>query len=240
MNSRICIGPIGAPSEARWSFRRSTSVNHLVPGFGTPSYPLQLAVTASVAHQVLIRVGCNLPPCIALLETHNPLYLSHLLFASPRLAAPRLASRPHMDRDLQHMLSAAVLAGSANVVQQLLEQGADVNLGDLLHMAASANDVAVATTLIRNGAYLNMPGRLYDDTPLLAACRRGHMEAARVLLDAHADVDAADSGGTTSLHLAAKLRHVGLAIMLIRTYGADKSATNVRHAVVTPTRSSAD
>jgi ankyrin repeat protein len=60
-------------------------------------------------------------------------------------------------------------------------------------------------------------------TPIHAAVSAGRLEAARVLLDAGADVNAAEHGGYTALHLAAGNGDEAL-IRLLLERGADPTA----------------
>ncbi len=64
------------------------------------------------------------------------------------------------------------------------------------------------------------------ETPLHAACQRGHQECARVLLDGgRCDLDAQDRWSNTALHLAVKRRRAGAAMMLLHA-GADFDLLN--------------
>lgn len=57
-------------------------------------------------------------------------------------------------------------------------------------------------------------------TPLIAACRRGRTEIARLLLQSGAAVDATESKGWTALHLACRRGHVDTVEILL-AHGAD-------------------
>ena len=57
-------------------------------------------------------------------------------------------------------------------------------------------------------------------TPLYIACDKGHVDAARLLLDKGAEVDRADEDGRTPLFVACFKGHVGAARLLLDK-GAD-------------------
>jgi hypothetical protein len=59
-----------------------------------------------------------------------------------------------------------------------------------------------------------------DRRPLWRACKGGHTEYARVLVDHRADVNAKSSHGASALHAAAYLHRLGLAELLVQN-GAD-------------------
>ena len=51
-------------------------------------------------------------------------------------------------------------------------------------------------------------------TPLLIACQKGHVDAARLLLDNGADVDRATEDGATPLHMARSQGHAAVGALL--------------------------
>lgn len=111
-------------------------------------------------------------------------------------------------------LGIAVLDGSLEMVKCLLDAGADVNGPDgerrtPVFFAASASGVTsgqleLLKILLERKADVNVVVGYEKRTPLLEACRYPATcaEAIRELLDAGADVHAADSGGNTALHFA--------------------------------------
>ncbi len=84
--------------------------------------------------------------------------------------------------------------GDAEVVEALLDSGADINARDeqnqtALHKAASRGHTPVVKLLLERGADVNAKN-LFGQTPLLAPLQRGSLETVRVLLNAGADIEA--------------------------------------------------
>ena len=106
------------------------------------------------------------------------------------------------------------------LVQELLERGADANATNrygmsALYQASRVGDAAMIATLLEHGADANaaMPE---GDTPLMLAARSGSVVATRQLLDAGADVDATESfHGETALVWAAGENHADIVDLLI-------------------------
>jgi ankyrin repeat protein len=108
-------------------------------------------------------------------------------------------------------LQIAVRLGQAEMVQLLLEHGADVSSTDSLGCTPlhRPHDEAVALLLLQHGA--DTSARDNDgETPLDTAARRGHEAVAKVLLQHGADVSATDTLGMTALHWAAFCGYVGV------------------------------
>lgn len=90
-----------------------------------------------------------------------------------------------------------------------------------LMMAALKGEMALCQLMIRKGADVNKPGW----APLHYAATSGHLEIMRLLLDAHAYIDAASPNNTTPLMMAA---HYGtpVAVKLLLEAGADPMLKN--------------
>jgi ankyrin repeat protein len=119
----------------------------------------------------------------------------------------------------------AAQEGAADVVEALLQAGADVNKvdedGDApLTVAASA---PIAAMLIERGADVNWANR-FGATALWLAAKGGRVDVVKVLLQAGADVNKADENGDAPLTVAAS---AAIATMLIER-GADVNAANRR------------
>jgi uncharacterized protein len=144
------------------------------------------------------------------------------------------------------VLMTAARTGSAPVIRALLNRGADPNASDRVEgetpliWAVSENHPEAARALIEAGADVDrrsapsslpklnfgtsgiVPMALPKGafTPLMYAARQGAIDAARVLLDAKADVNATDPDGTTALVIAIINAHYDLGALLL-TRGAD-------------------
>jgi ankyrin repeat protein len=153
-------------------------------------------------------------------------------------------------RDGETILMAAARTGSPEAVKLLLDRGADVNareqtLGEnALMWAAAENHPEAVKLLIARGADVNVRtsnlawskdrfglegvltilphGRW---TPLMYAARQGSLEAARVLVDAGAEVNALDPDRSTPAIIATINGHYDVAAMLVER-GADPNITD--------------
>ncbi len=88
----------------------------------------------------------------------------------------------------------AASKGDSEVVEALLDSGADINARDeqnqtALHQAASKGHTPVVKLLLKRGADVNAKN-LFGQTPLLAPVYRGSLDTVRALLSAGADVEA--------------------------------------------------
>lgn len=71
----------------------------------------------------------------------------------------------------------------------------------LLHMAAAQGDLAALQYLVRTyDGDIDIPSQDCEETPLLCACRAGHLECARFLLSCGADPDGCRLGQESPLH----------------------------------------
>jgi ankyrin repeat protein len=103
-------------------------------------------------------------------------------------------------------LSIAAINGNAEIVNELLERGADLTIGDIdksqpIHFAVVNGSVRVAELLLKKGASINdRDGN--GNTPLHFAMAIGKLEIARYLLGNGADANARNTDGMTPLFLA--------------------------------------
>lgn len=107
-------------------------------------------------------------------------------------------------------------AQSIDMVQLLLDYGADIHLTDERGMDAlqDQDDPEVAAYLIEAGAQVN-PDKGQAGAPLHEAARDGNLEMMRLLLQRGANVDQAMSWGETALMKAAELSFVeGVRLLL--------------------------
>jgi len=148
-------------------------------------------------------------------------------------------------KDGETVLMAAARTGSPRAVQMLIESGAPVDarearMGETALMwAVAENHPEAAKLLIARGADVNartsdlkfpkdrfglegvltiLPHGRW--TPLMYAARQGSLEAARVLVDAGADVNALDPDRSTPAIIATINAHYDVAAMLVER-GAD-------------------
>lgn len=122
----------------------------------------------------------------------------------------------------------AVKTGRTDIVQTLLEGGADPDIrqGDgatALHHAAHQNDVDSARLLIEAGATVSVSNEL-GATPLWLAATNGSAVMVERLLDAGADPNVALIMGETSLMTAARGGHLET-VRLLLSRGAKVNAT---------------
>ncbi|EWZ97237.1 hypothetical protein FOWG_01734 [Fusarium oxysporum f. sp. lycopersici MN25] len=98
--------------------------------------------------------------------------------------------------------------GYHNVLELLLQSGADVNVSDVdghtsLHLASYGNFIDVVEILIQKGAGLDIKSAS-GKTPLHCCSYRGHFRVAQLLLQNGAGVASKDNFGRTPLHHACR------------------------------------
>lgn len=139
-----------------------------------------------------------------------------------------------MDGNGHSPLCLAAALGHAEAARLLVDRGASVkedeacweenplhHAGDPLRAAASGGYTDTILLLLERGARVNEPG-LGGDTALHAAARRGHVQAARVLLAAGTPMKA-DEHGDTPLHEAVRSGNAE-AVRLLLAAGAKADA----------------
>jgi ankyrin repeat protein len=127
-------------------------------------------------------------------------------------------------------LQVAVQMGHTDVVQVLLEHGADVsaafNGNTPLHLAANYAHAELVKLLFQHGADVSATDA-NGCTPLHKAAKQGHAESVKVLLQHGADVSATSNRGLMALHEAAYHGHAEVAKVLLEN-GADVLATSMQ------------
>jgi ankyrin repeat protein len=109
----------------------------------------------------------------------------------------------------------------ADVVELLLEYGANVNVQDNdkktpLHIACCKNDFKIAELLLEHGANVNVQSKKGGNTPLHYACRRGNVETVKLLLEYGADVNVQNKDEVTPLHIVCKRNNIEIVELLLK------------------------
>ncbi|HYR41817.1 MAG TPA: ankyrin repeat domain-containing protein [Terriglobia bacterium] len=201
--------------------------------------------------QLLIRAGANVKAAnrygvtpISLAATNGNATLVEALLkagADPNTALP----------ESETVLMTAARAGSADAVKALIAHGANVNAREkwqdqtALMWAAGENHADAVKALAAAGADLNAHSRVlnfpeykYETngmavfllphggwTALMYAARENAIDAAAMLADSKADLNAVDADGTTALELAIINLHYDLATLLLNK-GADPNVAD--------------
>lgn len=104
------------------------------------------------------------------------------------------------------LMNACSFTGAANIVQLLLEHGADVdaeadNGDNVMHIAASYSDEATIRLLVAHGCNVNCTTNA-NWAPIAYATASNNVSAFATLMEYNAKVDITSTDGTTILHLA--------------------------------------
>lgn len=121
---------------------------------------------------------------------------------------------------LDEMLSLACRQGKQDIVELLLESGANVNhrnkAGNTpLLEACSQGHVSIARLLLDRSADIDAPTETTYDSALTWACTLGNVEIVRLLLDRKAGVEHRTKDGCTALMFAALAGHEKVAKLLL-------------------------
>ena len=115
---------------------------------------------------------------------------------------------------------AEVKAGRTKVIELLSEQPKNASPSHNLWKAAATGDLSAIKDALGDSADLNALDSQSGITPLGWAALNGQAEAAKLLIEKGADVNARNRDGTTSLHSAAFLGRIGTVKLLLEN-GAD-------------------
>ena len=126
---------------------------------------------------------------------------------------------------LDEMLSLACRQGKQDIVELLLESGANVNhrnkAGNTpLLEACSQGHVSIAKLLLEHGADIDAPTETTYDSALTWACTLGNEEVVLLLLEKKAKVEHRTKDGCTALMFAALAGHERVARLLL-DHGAE-------------------
>ena len=123
-------------------------------------------------------------------------------------------------------LQAASDSGHKEIVQLLLERGADVNAEgeeeNALQAASHKGHKEIVQLLLERGADVNAQGGIYGNA-LKVASDNGHKEIVQLLLERGADVNAQAGGGGNALQAASDSGHKEI-VQLLLERGADVNA----------------
>jgi cytohesin len=140
------------------------------------------------------------------------------------LTAAEVDVRGVLDADMYTALHYAVNKNYTDIVQSLLERGANYNAQDKdgctpLHTAARKGNFECVKMLLTKGAASSIKTTRYFHTPLHLAAVNGQQDIVKILLEKGADVFAQDKDGCTSLHYAAKNGFKEVVLMLLDKIG---------------------
>jgi ankyrin repeat protein len=148
--------------------------------------------------------------------------------------------RPNLqDSNSRTPLHVAAYRKHHAAAKALLRLGANPNARDadrydIVTIAAAANDIEMLTLALESGADARAVTGPDDGTALIAAARRGHVEAVRILLARNAPLDHVNQRGWTALIETVALgnggpNHVATVELLVKA-GADTEVRDRRGA----------
>jgi len=151
---------------------------------------------------------------------HEPLILVAVAFPYVLSIALRVLIRD-LSPPGSTVIGLAVTRGESSTVEQLIEQGENLNDGNAagetpLHLAAMQGDTGMTYLLLESGAELNAADHAVGYTPLQIAALQGHSAICEALIRYGADVDALTSRHETALHLAARAGHSDVVAVLLK------------------------
>ena len=117
------------------------------------------------------------------------------------------------------VLMRAAVDGEAEVVQSILESGADVDLRSETPVPENTEEASGSRLGARPPKYSNWS--TLQQTALLMAAQRGHKDVVELLLDAGADITLEDRQGDTPLRAAAQAGQASVAAQLIASVPND-------------------
>ncbi|MEW6713726.1 MAG: ankyrin repeat domain-containing protein [Nitrospirota bacterium] len=129
--------------------------------------------------------------------------------------------------DYSTPLISASFQGQNEIIELLIDSGADINAHDIgdtaLTSAIKAGHLETVKLLIKKGADVNFSSPGDIQTPLMLAALLGKVDLVKLLIDAGADINAEKSKKNTALMNAARKGDVGIAKLLLNA-GANVNA----------------
>ena len=118
------------------------------------------------------------------------------------------------------------------VVRCLLERGADPNMSDdlsrtALHCATRSGSTSLIQDLLGKGAVSNVLSRYRKLTPLHYCCYRGHVDAAKLLVEAGTDLSLEDLWDRTPLSAACASGYLDVMQALLPHYDREQRPTSL-------------
>jgi ankyrin repeat protein len=131
---------------------------------------------------------------------------------------------------LKSPLYIAACNGELTEVQNLVEQGADVNKensdgSSSLFIAVQQGFLEVVQYLVQQGAEKDK-ATIFGCTAVYLAAQQGHLEVVQYLAQQGVDKDKARDNGSTALNVAAEKGHLAVVQYLVQQ-GADKENANI-------------
>jgi ankyrin repeat protein len=159
--------------------------------------------------------------CMVKLDEIDPLY-QYLMYRHEVLHYLRVDEQKSSSFPV---LTLAVKNGNVEIMKELLQSGADVNLRSSsylvgpLHVAAMKDDKEALQELLKKGADVDLKDGV-DKAPIHYASKKGHIEALQELIKCGADVNLKGRRCKAPIHYASKGGHTEALRELIK-YGAD-------------------
>ena len=175
---------------------------------------LQAAVESGNEDAVRTALECGLSP-----NEKGGLFTYPLLRATALDACPdsivkillEAGADPNLEREGDDYIDQTFRTALQHVTSPskatlLLDNGAKINtvsgwLGTALHTDGGSLKHSIMELLLKRGADPNLKAE-YIGSPLLYASRKADFNAARILINAGADLDLVDAGGHSALHMA--------------------------------------
>jgi ankyrin repeat protein len=153
-------------------------------------------------------------------------------FGGPLAAQPLSVPMPISEQVQASTVAEAARQGDRQAVQELLQQGLDVNGWDTggtpaLHWAVHFNNEELVDLLLSAGADVEGANR-YGQTPIHVAVLQHHAAMLQRLLDSGADVEQVDASGESPLLAATRLGDLRMVEMLLN-HGAQVDARDLHY-----------